>query len=211
MRQLMMKSFLFSLVFLTGCASEYSTLQPTGEYASCIDQLKPSGMAKSWYDASVDVEGHHLGGLLLIKHMDDGSDRIVFTSESGATIFDFEYKADGSFLIRHIVKKLDKKVITTVLRKDFDLLLEIPFKNKRLDVLEDADEVYFAAKSGKETAYYVSDKNCKLKRIEMGSDRKKKFSIVKKGNVHAPENITITHYTFDMVIDLKKIEKDAAQ
>jgi hypothetical protein len=89
-----MKYLLFSFLLLSACASEYDALRPTDSYRSCMDRLRPSGIAKSWYDASVDVQGHHIGGLLLTKPMDDGAHRVVFTSEAGATIFDFEFKSD---------------------------------------------------------------------------------------------------------------------
>jgi hypothetical protein len=98
-----------------------------------------------------------------------------------------------------------------VLRKDFELLLGIPFKaSQGIGVYTSGDEVYFESQFQKSRWFYVADKSCVLKRLEMGG-KKRNFSIVMHGDPKSPENITITHHTFDMVIDLKKIVKDAAE
>ena len=72
-------------------------------------------------------------------------------------------------------------------------------------------EYYLAAEKGKQTAYYVSDEQCAMKRLELGSKRKKMVSIEMTGDLHSPDEVTIKHYTFDMVIELTKLVRDDAQ
>jgi hypothetical protein len=210
-----MKYFLFSstLMLLAACASEYRTLTPTSQYNACFDKLKPREIPASWFDASVEVEGHHLGGLILIKRMPDQSNRVVFTSETGATIFDFEFQSNGAFNIRHIVSKLNRKAIVNVLRNDFALLLGVPFRHNKFETFEGSDgEIYLESRVGKRRDFIISDKNCQLLRLEEGSKRKRLFSILINGTDSTrPDNITINHHTFDMVIVLKRIEKNVAQ
>jgi hypothetical protein len=210
-----MKYFLFSafLLLFAACASDYNALTPATQYSACFEKLKPKEMPPSWFDASVDVEGHHLGGLILIKHMPDQSNRVVFTSETGATIFDFEFQPNGKFSVRHIMSKLDRKAIVNVLRNDFALLLGAPFSDNKFKTLEGKNgEIYFQSSIEGKRAFIVSDKSCHLLRLEQGSKRKRMFSILTEGrDVSRPDNITISHYTFDMIIELKRIEKNVAQ
>jgi hypothetical protein len=209
-----MRYFLFSctLFMLAACASQYKHLTPTSEYNKCFEGLKPKPMSAAWFDASVEVEGHHLGGLILIKSMPDESSRVVFTSEAGATLFDFEYHRNGTFKIRHIMSKLDRKVVVNVLRDDFALLLGIPFLQGKVKTFETSDEVYFESPAGNKRAFIVADKQCQPKRLEEGSKRTRLFSVIRTGaDLNYPDIITITHYTFDMVIDLKRFEKNATQ
>src|SRR5258706_1999072 len=81
--------FLFALCLLS-CASSYHDLQPVQGNASCLKKFRPVFHA-DWYNASVDVIGKHLSGLLLFKMMPDSSTRVVFTNEVGVTFFDFEF------------------------------------------------------------------------------------------------------------------------
>lgn len=208
-----MKYFLFSsALLLVACASEYRGLAPTSQYNACFEKIKPKEILAAWFDASVDVEGHHLGGLVLIKHMPDKSNRVVFTSETGATIFDFEFQPNGAFNIRHMVSKLNKKVIVNVLKNDFALLLWVPFRENNFKTFEANDEIYFESSYEGKRAFIISDKSCRVLRMEEGSKRKRMFSIVRTGtDPNYPASISMRHYTFDMVIDLKRIEKNVAQ
>jgi hypothetical protein len=207
-----MKFLLFSLsCFLIGCASEYKGLKAVTPDVKCIDKIKPRGISTGWFHTSVDVQGKHLSGLLLIKQMPESKTRIVFSSESGLTIFDFEFGSDDYFQVRKIQEQLNKKVIIGTLRLDFWLLLAIPFQDeKNILSWNSGEEIFFGVQHKNETAYFVTDENCAdLKRMEFGSDHKRKFFIVQKGEGTHPEEVTIRHDLFAMVIDLKKIERDA--
>jgi hypothetical protein len=201
------------LVLLTACSSQYKSLRPIEADKSCINRMIPKGIITAWFDASVDVEGRHIGGLLLIKQMPDSVNRVVFTSETGLTIFDFEYKADGSFAVKRIMEQLNKRVVVEVLRKDFAMLLGLPFHKGKIQAWESGNEMYFGTKAEGDIAYFITDRNCgALLRLESGSKHKRKFSIIFDGKtVNSPDNIAINHHTFDMVINLKKLEKDVSQ
>lgn len=207
-----MRSFLFSLISIAAmaCASDYKMLKPVTTPVDCVEALKPVQIATSWYDASINLEGHQFGGLLVIKPMSEQSYRVVFTTETGATIFDFEYNGDR-FIVHRIVSKLDRRMIVRVLEKDFALLLGVPFLQGNLSVFETENEQYFGVSSNGERSFIVTDKSCNYRRLEQGSEKKRLFSIITKGERKSPDLITITHYTFDMAIELKRIEKDATQ
>jgi hypothetical protein len=121
-----MRCLLFNSIIalcLLGCASEYAHLQKTDNDANCPSKLLPLVIETSWYDASVDVVGKHISGLLLIKNMPDSSTRVVFTNEAGITFFDFSFSKEGQFSVVSVIKQFDRKVVIQTLEKILPLYL----------------------------------------------------------------------------------------
>lgn len=209
-----MKYLLFSILtlMLASCSSYYKNLQPVMADTICIDRIKPDQVATAWFDAGVDVIGKHLSGLLLIKEMPDRSVRVVFTNETGLTFFDFEFEQEGTFHVKRIINQLDKKPVIETLRKDFYLLLGFPFRQELKAWLWE-DERYFGITKQGERLYFTTTTDCStLGALEAGSKLKRKVSITLEGNDTArPEKIVIKHFTFNMTITLKKINKDVNQ
>jgi hypothetical protein len=205
-----MRYLSFSLLLCLGCASDYKMLQPSSPDGACIDKLKPSGLATAWYDASIDVVGHHISGLLLIKNMSDSSSRMVFTNEAGFKFFDFEFVPGGGFKVHHVIRQLDKKPVIRLLQKDFALMLGIPFKNRPWQAWRDGNEYFYGVRQKKEMHYFITGKDCaSLQRIESGSDKKRVVSLTFHGpNAQKPDSINLTHHTFAMQIRLRKLARD---
>jgi hypothetical protein len=203
-----MKYLYFSLLFSAfGCASDYKGMQKYASDKTCFEKVRPRGLQTNWYTANVDVAGQHLSGLLFIKQMPDLSYRTVFTNEAGVTFFDFEFTSENGFHIHKIIKQLNKKAVITLLGKDFSLLLGKPFLGK-VDGYRLGDEIFFGSEQKNEVAYFITDKDCaSLRRLEIGSRRKQKVTIMFEGKVENPEHIAIKHHTFNMVINLKKITR----
>jgi len=202
-----MKYFLFSSCLLwAACSSHYKTLRPVETDQKCLDSIRPQGIVTAWFNASVDVTGRHISGLLLIKNMPDSSYRVVFMNEAGITFFDFEFRNDGTFELKKILSRLDNKQVINTLKIDFSLLLGLYFKDGIQSWRHD-EEIYYGAKQGRDMFYFITDDRCsRASRFEIGSGRKRKVSIEFKGEeLRKPEEVRIKHYTFDMVIELKKI------
>jgi hypothetical protein len=170
----------------------------------------PKGLETSWFTASIDVIGKHMSGLLFIKRMDDGSSRVVFTNEMGVQFFDFEFGTSGQFKAIKVIPQLNKKAVITTLRKDFELLLGIPFKNP-VQAWQMGNEIYYGAAQKKETAYFITGRDCaSLQRMELGSKRKSKVTVILSGSMlSSPDSVVIHHHTFAMDIVLKKLVKTA--
>ncbi len=212
MAHLRMRYFLFSVlaVMMASCSSYYKNLQTVKVDDACAEKIKPKGIATSWFDASVDVMGKHISGLLLIKKMPDTSNRIVFMNEAGVTFFDFAFANDGTFTVKQIISQLNKKAVIETFRKDFSLLLGIPFQ-KPLLAWHMGNEYYYGVTNGEERIYFTTKSGCdSLGRLEIGSKRKRMVSIASEGqDAEHPQKIVIKHFTFSMTIELKKIEKNA--
>ena len=204
-----MRFLLFSLVVMfCSCRSEYKTLQTSSSTANCMDNFARE-FETAWYAATIDVYGKHLSGLLLIKNMGDETFRTVFTNEAGVTFFDFEFSRDSAFRVKKVIKQLDRKPVINTLRDDFSLILLLPFKGPAPQRLERDDEIFLASRRKNETAYFITDRDCaSLRRLEWASKRKPKVTISLTGEYSQPLTAAITHHNFDMVINLKKIEKE---
>jgi hypothetical protein len=158
----------------------------------------------------VDVVGRHISGLLLIKNMPDSSYRVVFTNEAGVTFFDFGFAPEGSFKVFSVISQLNKKPVIQTLRKDFALILGLPFRHSSYESYTMNDEFFFGVKQKKETAYFITSKDCaSLRRLELGSGRKRKVTVHLNGQQYpTPDKIELVHNTFDMQINLTRFEKD---
>lgn len=205
-----MRYLLFSwLLLLIACSSEYKALQSIPPDQACYLKIKPSGIQTCWFSAHVEVVGKHISGLLLIKNMPDSSKRVVFTNEAGVTFFDFEFQSNGTFQVKQILKSLNKKPVIETLRKDFELILGLPFQQEKAKAWRGANEIYFGVSQKKETAYVITDLDCaSLRRLEIGSTRKRKVAVILKGaDLTLPDSVEVKHFTFNMVITLKKLER----
>jgi hypothetical protein len=203
-----MRYLLFSVLVLSGCASEYKTLRRIGTEPACVPTFQPRGLSTSWYDAGVDVAGKHISGLLLVKNMPEGSIRLIFTNEAGVTFFDFEFSDNQSFKVHKVMRQLDRKPVLKVLSRDFALILQRYFRGKPAQTFENQlGQLYFAYPAGNETAYLIVASDCvSLEGFQMGSRRKRKTSVVYYGNdVISPDSIHLKHHTFNMDIKLRKL------
>jgi len=191
------------------CSSDYRYMHSIEADANCIANLAPRQLNTSWYHAGVDVAGSHISGLLLIKNMPDSSIRVVFTSEAGVTFFDFGF-AEGNFKVHNIIGQLNKKPVIQTLRKDFELILGLSFQGASYQSWTMNDEVFYGVKQKKETAYFITTKDCaSLRRLELASSRKRKVTVLLSGQSHSsPEKIEIRHHTFNMKINLSRFEKE---
>jgi hypothetical protein len=207
-----MRYLLFNLpvLFLVGCASDYKYMQSIKADPACIAKLAPREFQDGWYHASVDVVGNHISGLLLVKNMPDSSTRVVFTNEAGLTFFDFGFLKDGGFNVINIIRQLDRAPVIRTLRKDFEMILGLPFRNASYRASINGDDVFYGVDQKKETAYFITTKDCaSLRRLELGSARKRKVVVQITGNGYPrPDSIKLVHNTFSMQIRLTRFEKE---
>ena len=205
MRYLLLSSCLF---FLAGCGSSYKQLQKIEGDASCLEKFRPR-FTTAIYAAQVNIVGNYLSGLLIIKAMPDSSMRLVFTSEMGLSLFDFEFTAGGDFKVHHIIKKMDRKAVIKTLRQDFELILMRELNIATARIYRNNDRIYYAFPQEKGSNYYITGPGCnELLGIEKASKRKSIVLAVMKNYVDGiPDTIGISHTKFQFNIGLKRIER----
>ena len=205
MRFLLLSSCLF---LLSGCSSVYKNLQPASGDVQSIRRFAPD-FTNALYKTEVDVVGHHLSGLLLIKTLPDKSVRMVFSNEMGFKFFDFEFKPDGKFKVYYIIKQMDKRPVIITLQKDFELVMMRKQDMAKAYLRKDDKNLYYVFPQEKGFNYYITDKdNTQLLRMERSSVRKPVVQAITNNFVRGiPDTIGISHKNFSFTIGLKRLER----
>lgn len=197
-----------SMILFAGCRSAYNGLQPAQGSIHDLMQFKPA-FTSSLYKTSVDVVGHHLGGLLLIKKMQDSSTRMVFSNEMGVKFFDFAFEKNGDFKVHHIMQQMNKKPVITTLRKDLQLILMDNIDPNTVLIKKDKDYLYYQVPvKGGANYYIINTLNKNLVKVERASKRKPVAEMVMLNYINGiPDTIGISHKGFEFNIALKRIER----
>src|SRR5688572_1834391 len=146
----MIRFLCLSLLVILGCDPARPTLQPAQVDVGCVKKLKPV-FKSDLYNASIDVVGKHLSGLVLVKSMPDSSMRVVFTNEAGIKFFDFGFQPDGSFKAHQVIKQLNKKAVVKTLRQDFELVLMTRANRETPSAYANGSELKFGFAGKKDT------------------------------------------------------------
>jgi len=162
------------------------------------------------YKAKIDVNKNHFGGLLIVKKMAKNHHRVVFTTEFGNKIFDFEFTNNiflfkSLFKVNYIMDKLDKKIIVNALKKDFQLL--VSENNVAIREFNTSNFTIYQTNSNKrDNYYYINKKNKQLEKVVMASKHKEKVTIkFNKINNNLAKSIQIKHHNFNMNMQLNYI------
>jgi hypothetical protein len=157
------------------------------------------------YKANIMVYGNELSGIFIAKKISNTTHRVVFTTEFGNKLLDFEI-SETTFKVNSIVEDLNKKIVINTLKTDFRLLLRNQFLiNEQLE--DDKNKVYKSNEGSRYNYIYVSKSDEKLSKIVHSTKRKEKISInfVSENNIFA-ENIIIQHYNIKLRIELNYLK-----
>ncbi len=199
---------LFVVVSFTSCSS----LTIVDETTKTIEQntiINPYFSDPNYdyvYETSIEAYGNHFSGILIVKKIGETKHRAVFTSIFGGTLFDFEFDNE-KFIVHHVVKQMDKKIIINLLKKDFRALIQE--KNITFINYKKVNERIFKTKQGKRYNYYFyNDSDKKLQRIQQTSKRKEKF-IIDFQNIEnqIAENISLRHQGIKLKMEFKLLKK----
>jgi len=159
------------------------------------------------YKTNISVYGNELSGIFIAKKINDTTHRIVFTTEFGNKLMDFEI-SDNSFKVNSIVSELDRKILINTLKEDFRLLLKKEYLIQE-QFENDSDNIY-KSKDGKRDNYlFISKKNHKLEKVVHSSQTKEKFTLTfsSENNIFA-EKIQILHQNIKLKIELNYFKSE---
>lgn len=157
------------------------------------------------YKANITVYGHELTGIFIAKKINDTTHRVVFTTEFGNKLFDFEI-SETDFKVNSIVEELDKKILINTLKTDLKLLFRNQFLIK--EQLENAtDKVYKSVDGNRYNYLFVSKKDEKLYKIINASKRKERINLIftSENNIFATK-VVIQHYNIKLRIELNYLQ-----
>jgi len=162
------------------------------------------------YKAKIDVYGKNFGGILIVKKIEPAIHRVVFTTEFGSKLFDFQYEGN-SFTKNFIIEDLDRKFIVNVLKDDFKLLI-----NESAEVVslyESETQNVFKTKTESGFNFYFIGRDSKqLDKIINTSKTKEKVEVDFSFSSDSPSNIAdeivIKHINIKLKIDLQKFKEN---
>lgn len=114
--------------------------------------IPSSGLVK--YKTSIDVLKNHLTGLLIIKKTDSLTTRIVFVTELGMKLFDFEAK-DNQIHAVYVFDPLNKPVLVDALKRNFNNLLLLNAYRQETGKCHKGNRQVFEIKDAKDKRYYT--------------------------------------------------------
>ncbi len=159
------------------------------------------------YKANITVYGNELTGIFIAKKINETTHRVVFTTEFGNKLLDFEI-SENDFKINSIVDDLNRKILINTLKNDFRLLLKNDFLIA--EKYENATNRVYKNKDGKNLNYLFSSKTDeKLYKIAQASKTKEKINIsfTSENNIFA-DTIIIQHYNLKLRIELNYFKQN---
>ncbi|MDN3723345.1 hypothetical protein QRD02_03045 [Aequorivita sp. SDUM287046] len=158
------------------------------------------------YKAKIEVYRKNFGGILIIKKIAADNHRIVFTTEFGSKLFDFQFEGD-TFTKHFVVEDMDKKFIVNILKEDFKILVNE--SAKVLAVYESKNQRIYKTESGDRFNFYFLDETSEqLEKIVNTSKTKEKVTIdYNSADGKIADTISIKHNNIKLKIDLEKFKK----
>ena len=192
----------FLALFIISCGSVTKNYTPKKRDKTSYQAPYFSDSKKDYvYKANITVYGNELSGIFIAKKINDTTHRIVFTTEFGNKLMDFEI-SDTSFKVNSIVSELDRKILINTLKEDFRLLLRKEYLLQ--EQFENDDYNIYKSEDGKRDNYlFLSKKDQKLEKVIHSSPTKEKFTVLfsSENNIFA-ENIQIIHQNIKLKIEL---------
>jgi phosphoribosylformylglycinamidine (FGAM) synthase PurS component len=161
------------------------------------------------YKANITVYGNELTGVFIAKKINETTHRVVFTTEFGNNLLDFEI-SETDFKVNSIVEELNKKILINTLIKDFRLLLRSHYVTKAQ--FENRLNNVYIAKDGSMLNYlFVFKADNSLNKIVHASKRKEKITLffASENNIFATR-IVIKHKSIPLKIELNYFKEESA-
>lgn len=159
------------------------------------------------YKANITVYGHDLTGIFIAKKINDTIHRVVFTTEFGNKLLDFEI-SEKDFKVNSIVSELDRKILVNTLREDFRLLLKKEYQIQE-QFENESDNIYKSADGKRDNYLFISKKDRKLEKVINSSKTKEKVTLLfKSENDIFAEKIEIIHQNIKLKIELNYFKSE---
>jgi hypothetical protein len=196
---------------LTSCRSSYTAL--TLRQSDLTPLICNDGQALQ-YHMSIDLYRKHFSGILIAKQADSAVARLIFVTELGMKIFDFEMRRDSLHLVFGFPGFDSRPQAINLLKADLGLIFlnniyDKPAVGKK-DTVNGRAELKYLQRSGKRTNKYIADGRTKvpLRLIQKGRLRKKIRISYSDYSGSKPGLILIKHTgIIRLSIRMEKLEK----
>ncbi len=152
------------------------------------------------YKARVSAYGREMTGIFITKKLTDTTHRVVFTTEFGNKLLDFEV-TEHTMKVNSILEEMNRRMLVRVLEKDFRLLLREQYKISKQ--MERGTETVFVSKVGKDNLILKTNAAHGLYSIVNASSRKETIVIRFESVTNSiAEKVTLEHRDIDLAIEL---------
>lgn len=209
MKNLLLSSFI-AILFSACHFGHYGRLTKATAPSTALKPIFGDNFNSFLFKTNITVYGKDYSGLLVTKQMSPQDYRVIFTTELGMKLFDFEFK-DTAFTLHYCVPQFNKPKLLKVIQKDIETLLMNDLNKKTFEYFSDSKMLYsiHKSKNGKLDNYYFTDKStAHLMKIEHAKKRRKKttFTLSNYQN-DFPGNILIQHHDIKLKIELNLLKK----
>lgn len=206
MRFSQISSLFLVVIFFVSCS--LATTKNLVEQKSSISVYKNpyfSDTNKDYiYKTKIDIYGNYFGGIMIFKKLGINHHRIVFTTEFGSKIFDFEINND-TFTKNYIIDDLDRKLIVNTLEKDFKILLT---ENSAItnSFTQPNFTIFQSSISNRYNFFFVNATNNQLTKIAHTSKHKEKvIFLFSEITNNIAKKVQIQHKNINLNINLNYI------
>jgi hypothetical protein len=215
MRDQVLKIMLCSVIVLAMCGScghgSHSVLLKRSDIHTI---LSPNEVALK-YQTTIDLFKNHFSGILVAKQIDSTHAHLLFVSEIGMKIFDFEMTNDSLHLVSAFPGLESKPKAIALLKSDLGLIFLNGIYNKPASwKLDSASSfattwIVFRQKDGKRTNTYITNSETKrIQRIVQKKGIRKKIQVGYDQKVGPwPQSIVLRHKgLIHLTMSMKKLD-----
>ncbi|KQX08672.1 hypothetical protein [Flavobacterium sp. Root420] len=198
----------FLAVFLISCGSVTKNYTPKKLDKTTVEIPYFSDSKTDYvYKTNITVYGHDMSGIFIAKKINDTTHRVVFTTEFGNKLLDFEI-SEKTFKVNSIVSELDKKILINTLKEDFRLLLKKEYLIQE-QFENESDNIYKSADGNRDNYLFVSKKEQKLEKVVHSSKTKEKITITftLENDIFA-KKVVILHQNIKLKIELNYFKSE---
>ncbi len=210
MKNLLLSSFI--TLTLIGCTfGHYGRLKKSNEpNPTSPKSIFGDNFNSFLFKTNITVYGKNFSGLLITKQLSPQDYRVIFTTELGMKLFDFEFK-DTAFTLHYCVPQFNQPKLLKTIQKDIEILLMNNLKNKSFEIFSDLKNnlIIHRLKEEKMYNYYFTEKSSQhLVKIEHSKKHVKNiiFTLNNYEN-NFPTSILIKHCTVKLKIELNLLKK----
>lgn len=214
MKNLILISFLFFV--LSGCRiSLFHSYQRIKKEENTLNLNSYFNNTDSnyLYKAEIQLMKNYYSGIIAVKPMDDTVHRVVFITEMGIKIFDYEFKNPLQYKeyykIHYMMEPLSKKIIQKTLANDLGILLQNADHNTRKLFSDNKNQKIVKVNNRGLRFFYIfgrDSENYNKILIKSALFKKAEVEFSVKENF-PPDSVKIIHYGIRLKYQLSKLKQ----
>jgi len=181
MRQLLKQYFwLSSIICLlsSSCAiSKYKHINSSNQVVISEREITPvfSKAKASKYKGTIDVLKNHLSGIVIIKQTDSITTHIIFVTEIGMKMFDFEWKNNVMKTV-YVFEPINKEPLVSALSENFKQMFLLDVFDKQADLLSNQKvKSFYSLKEAKHRFLTTDSTNTLISQNVFHKNKKDRF------------------------------------